>query len=81
MKVEEGTKPVREMENLVVYKDFGSFGDGNWQKHLTLCSWFGKEPKLDIRPWNSDMTKYGKGITIDDAEAFDLISLLEEALG
>lgn len=63
-----------------IIKDFGSFGEGKWQKHLTLIKWGKNEPKYDIRPWNEDMTKMGKGITLDDAELFDLMTLIESAL-
>jgi len=63
-----------------IIKDFGAFGDGKWQKELSLIQWGNNEPKLDIRPWNEDMTKMGKGVTLDDAEAFDLLGLLEDAL-
>ena len=59
-------KPIVELENVTIYKDFGSFGEGAWQKHLTLASWFGKEAKYDLRPWNSDMTKCGKGVSLDE---------------
>ena len=62
-----------------VLKDFGSFGDGKWPKHLALVKWGNNEPKYDIRPWNDDMTKMGKGITLTDAEALDLMDLLEGA--
>ena len=63
-----------------IIKDFGSFGDGKWQKHLTLIKWGDNEPKYDIRPWNDDMTKCGKGVTLDDGELFDLLGLIEVAL-
>lgn len=63
-----------------VVKDFGAFGEGKWQKHLTLTSWFGNEPKYDIRPWSPDMTKPGTGITLNDGELFDLLGLIEDAL-
>ena len=63
-----------------IIKDFGAFGEGEWQKHLTFIRWGNNKPKFDIRPWNQDMTKCGKGITLTDAEAFDLIQLLEDAL-
>ena len=64
-----------------IVKDFGAFGDGSWQKHLTLIKWGDSNvPKYDIRPWNDDMTDMGKGITLDDAELFDLMTLIEEAL-
>lgn len=63
-----------------IKKDFGGFGDGKWQKHLTLISWNGAEPKYDIRTWNDDMTKMGKGITLTDAELYDLLVMIEGAL-
>lgn len=63
-----------------IIKDFGSFGEGKWQKHLTLTKWGDNAPKYDIRPWNSDMTKSGKGFTLDKDDMFDLLGLLETAL-
>lgn len=63
-----------------IIKDFGSFGEGKWQKHLTLIKWGNNEPKFDIRPWNDDMSKMGKGVTLDDADLFDLMTLIESAL-
>lgn len=74
-------KPIKELENVKIYKDFGAFGDGKWQKHLTLVSWFDKEPKYDLRPWNEDMTKFGKGISLDSSDLYDLMVLLENTLG
>lgn len=57
------------------------FGEGKWQKHLTLCKWFDNEPKFDIRAWNPDMSKPGSGgVTLTDSEAYDLLVMLEEAL-
>lgn len=74
-------KPIKELENVTIYKDFGAFGEGKWQKHLTLVSWFGKDPKYDIRAWNEDMTKFGKGISLDSSDLYDLLVLVEDALG
>lgn len=74
-------KPIKELENVTIYKDFGAFGEGKWQKHLTLVSWFGKDPKYDIRAWNEDMTKFGKGVSLDSSDLYDLLVLLEDALG
>ena len=64
-----------------VIKDYGSFGEGKWEKHLTKISWYGNEAKYDLRPWNPDMTKPGRGITFDDGELFDLMGIIENALG
>lgn len=63
-----------------ILNDFGAFGEGKWQKHLTLIKWGDNQPKFDLRTWNEDMTKMGKGITLDDAELFDLLSIIEDAL-
>lgn len=63
-----------------VIKDFGAFGEGKWQKHLTYIKWGDNEPKFDLRTWNEDMTKMGKGVTLDSSDLFDLMGLIEEAL-
>lgn len=73
-------KVLVKLDNVTVYKDYGSFGDGKWQKHLTLSSWYGGEPKYDLRAWNEDMSKYGKGITLTDSDLYDLLNLIEDAL-
>lgn len=73
-------KVLVKLDNVTVYKDYGSFGDGKWQKHLTLSSWYDGEPKYDLRAWNEDMSKYGKGITLTDSDLYDLLNLIEDAL-
>lgn len=73
-------KVLVKLDNVTVYKDYGSFGDGKWQKHLTLSSWYDGEPKYDLRAWNEDMSKYGKGITLTDSDLYDLLNLIEDVL-
>lgn len=63
-----------------IIKDYGSFGEGKWQKHLTLMKWGDNEPKYDLRTWNEDMTKMGKGITLSKEDIFDLAGILEDVL-
>ena len=63
-----------------IIKDFGAFGEGKWQKHLALVKWGDNEPKYEIRTWNEDMSDCGKGVTFTDAELFDLLGLIEDAL-
>lgn len=63
-----------------IIKDFGGFGEGKWQKHLTLIKWGDNKPKYDIRPWNEDMTKCGKGVTLDKEDIFDLMNMFEDIL-
>lgn len=72
----------RDKESLSyeIIKDYGAFGDGKWQKHLTYIKWGDNEPKYDLRTWNGDMTKMGKGITLDSSDLFDLLGMIETAL-
>lgn len=63
-----------------IIKDYGGFGDGKWQKHLTLTSFCGKPPVYDLRPWNDDMTKMGKGITLTKEDIYDLVGIFEDVL-
>lgn len=67
-------------DNVKIIKDFGAFGDGKWQKHLTLVSWFGKEPVYDLRQWDESMDKCAKGITLSRDDLYDLYNILEDIL-
>lgn len=73
-------EPIAQLDNATIYKDFGSFGEGKWQFHLTLCSWFGGEPKYDLRRWNNDFTQCRRGIVLDNSDLFDLLSIIEDVL-
>lgn len=53
---------------------------GGWVKELNLISWNGGEPKYDIRSWNEDHTRMGKGITLSKEEAAALKSALAKVL-
>lgn len=39
-----------------------------WTKELNLISWNGGEAKYDIREWNPDHNRCGKGLTFSKAE-------------
>ena len=52
-----------------------------WTKELNLISWNGAAAKFDIREWDPDHEKMGKGVTLTPAEAETLYELLGEALG
>jgi len=52
-----------------------STGNG-WKKELNIISWNGRDPKLDIREWNSDRSKMKKGITLSKKEASALLFFL-----
>lgn len=47
-----------------------------WQQELNFVSWNKEEPKYDIRPWNEDHSKCGKGITLTEEEMKNLTTFL-----
>lgn len=51
---------------------------GEWTLELNRVSYNNKEAKLDIRAWNEDHSKMGKGITLTDDEAKKLKEALKE---
>ena len=52
-----------------------------WNKELRLVSWNDTDPKYDIRDWSPDDEKMGKGITLTEEEARNLLGLLEKHFG
>lgn len=49
-----------------------------WKKELNLISWNDKEAKYDIRDWDSEHKKMGKGVTFTIEELKKLKELLNE---
>ena len=45
-----------------------SEGKDGWKKEVTITSWNGGPPRLDIRSWNSDHERMTRGITFTDEE-------------
>jgi hypothetical protein len=58
-----------------------SEGSKGWSKELNLVSWNKREPKLDIREWDPEHQKMGKGITLTKEEATRLVELIQTELG
>lgn len=50
---------------------------GTWSKEINKVSWNDRPAKFDIREWNHEEGKMGKGVTLTDEEA----KVLLEALG
>jgi hypothetical protein len=48
-----------------------------WTKELNLVSWNGREPKYDIRDWDPEHEKMGKGVTLTEEELMKLKELLD----
>lgn len=68
------------MEKYTIYKQFGSLSEPNngWTKELNYVSWDGREPVYDIRTWNAEHTKHGKGATLTAGQMTVLKQLLNE---
>jgi hypothetical protein len=49
-----------------------------WTKELNLISWNGREPKYDVRDWDPEHQKMGKGITLSEDDLKRLKELLAE---
>ena len=49
-----------------------------WAKELNLVSWNDKEPKYDLREWDQDHKKMGKGVTLTKEELLRLRDALNE---
>jgi hypothetical protein len=65
-----------------IVESYGVFSEGtkNWNKEVNLVSWNGRPAKLDIRSWQKDHAKCGKGITITREEAEELFKILGSIL-
>ena len=46
-----------------------------WTKELNKISWNDREPKYDIREWNPDHTRMGKGVTLTTEDLSSLKNL------
>lgn len=53
-----------------------SEGRNGWTKEVNLVRWNNGQVKVDIREWNEDKSKMGKGVTL----SYDEYELLKEAL-
>lgn len=57
-----------------------SRSESGYTKEINLVSWNGAEPKYDIRSWSPEREKCGKGITLTESEARNLLTALKAAL-
>ena len=65
-----------------ILESYGVFSAGtrNWNKEVNRVSWNGRPAKLDIRSWQKDHKKCGKGIALTEEEAEELVKLLSKIL-
>jgi hypothetical protein len=53
-----------------------SENSSGWTKELNFISWNGRNPKFDIRDWDPEHEKMGKGLTLTKDELLKLRELL-----
>ncbi len=63
-----------------IIKNIGILSESSkgWTKELNLISWNGREPKYDIRDWDPEHQKMGKGVTLTEEELMKLKEVLGE---
>lgn len=68
--------------NFEIKKNIGTISTSpkGWTKELNIISWNGGQPKYDIRDWDPDHEKMGKGITLTEEELKALSKLINEEL-
>jgi Uncharacterized protein conserved in bacteria len=55
-----------------------STGVKGWTKEVNIVSWNHRKPKLDIREWDENHEKMGKGLTFNKEEILKLRELLNQ---
>jgi len=63
-----------------IVKNIGVISESpkGWTKELNLISWNGRDPKYDIRDWDPEHKKMGKGVTLTEDELKKLKEVLSE---
>jgi hypothetical protein len=63
-----------------IKENFGVVSEGakGWKMELNLISWNDREPKYDIRDWDPNHEKMGKGITLSNEELLQLKKILNQ---
>ena len=63
-----------------IVKHYGVISErsGGWRREINSVSWNNAEPKFDIRDWDPNHEKMGKGITLSEEELLNLIDIAKE---
>ena len=61
-----------------IIDNIGVISESNkgWTKELNLVSWNDREPKYDLREWDPEHAKMGKGVTFTAEELKKLSDIL-----
>jgi hypothetical protein len=62
-----------------IKKNVGIIGESTkgWKKEVNIVRWNDRRAKLDIRDWDENHAKMGKGVTLSNGEVEELKKLLE----
>ena len=62
-----------------IIENLGVIGEGakGWKKEINLISWNSRKAKVDIRDWDEEHEKMGKGITLSKDELIALKKILD----
>ncbi len=62
-----------------IIKNIGVLSESSkgWTKELNFVSWNDRDPKYDIRDWDPEHEKMGKGVTLTEEELKKLKELLD----
>lgn len=55
-----------------------SEGTKGWKREINMVSWNDRNPKFDIRDWDAEHKKMGKGISLSKEEVVELKKILEK---
>lgn len=72
------TKDIKEHIGAITSTIRGRREGDAWQKEVNLVSWNGGIPKIDIRDWDEEHERCGKGITLSEAEAREVVAILTD---
>ncbi|KUO50464.1 MAG: hypothetical protein APF76_07345 [Desulfitibacter sp. BRH_c19] len=63
-----------------IVKSLGTLSESTkgWKKELNLISWNGREPKYDLREWDPQHEKMGKGVTLSAVELKELKDIINQ---
>lgn len=78
----KGRSQVDDKKTKVTFELIQNIGtlseSGTWKKELNIVQWGENIAKYDIRAWNADHTKLGKGVTLSTEELKALKILLND---
>lgn len=72
------TFEIKEQIGVVYSTIRGRKAGDAWTKEVNIVSWNGNPGKIDIRDWNEDHDRMGKGIALTEAEAREVVAILTD---